>query len=460
MTAVILSIFQIYPHIFRGFPGFMMTMTESDFQNSYRMPFLFLPDAGMRPRLGPPQKNVKADFRWGIIGGGIHGTYLANALKNGAGVPLSRIAVFDPADELLHFWNKATSHTGMTHLRSSSVHHLDYFPVSLRRYYSRRAKEFPEPYVPKYNRPSLALFNSHARWIINRESINGLHIQTRIEGLERTDGGWILRSHEDQWTVSNVILALGLGEQPVIPRWAAPLVLKGDAYHLFGGEFPDDFSVFRGKRVCIIGAGISAMQTGLTLMEQGGAASCVLLADHPLSEHDFDSDPGYIGPRRLSEFSMIADPGERRETIRSVRLPGSGDPALVRRVRSGIGEGLLTFIRGRVLEAGTGNGRVNIGYELSAMSGQRRSLEADTVILATGFSGERPGGDLVSALIDDCRLPVSSCGYPVPDITLCWAPGLYVTGPLGELELGPAARNIAGAKRAGERIAAAVRGLL
>jgi hypothetical protein len=33
--------------------------------------------------------------------------------------------------------------------------------------------------------------------------------------------------------------------------------------------------------------------------------------------------------------------------------------------------------------------------------------------------------------------------------------GLFVTGPLAELELGPTARNIAGARRAGERIARA-----
>jgi hypothetical protein len=36
---------------------------------------------------------------------------------------------------------------------------------------------------------------------------------------------------------------------------------------------------------------------------------------------------------------------------------------------------------------------------------------------------------------------------------LRWARGLYVMGPLAELELGPTARNIAGARKAADRLA-------
>ena len=47
-------------------------------------------------------------------------------------------------------------------------------------------------------------------------------------------------------------------------------------------------------------------------------------------------------------------------------------------------------------------------------------------------------------------------GYPIIDPSLRWHPR-YVTGPLAELELGPSSRNIAGARRAGERILEAAR---
>ena len=43
-------------------------------------------------------------------------------------------------------------------------------------------------------------------------------------------------------------------------------------------------------------------------------------------------------------------------------------------------------------------------------------------------------------------------GYPVLNPYLAWAPGLFALGALGELELGPVARNISGARRGGERI--------
>ena len=48
-------------------------------------------------------------------------------------------------------------------------------------------------------------------------------------------------------------------------------------------------------------------------------------------------------------------------------------------------------------------------------------------------------------------LELCSCGYPAPDKYLKWG-DVYVAGALAELELGPSARNIAGARLAAERI--------
>ena len=55
-------------------------------------------------------------------------------------------------------------------------------------------------------------------------------------------------------------------------------------------------------------------------------------------------------------------------------------------------------------------------------------------------------------LVESAELPCASCGYPIVDRGLRWHPRIYVSGPLAELELGPAARNIAGARRAGDRL--------
>ena len=59
---------------------------------------------------------------------------------------------------------------------------------------------------------------------------------------------------------------------------------------------------------------------------------------------------------------------------------------------------------------------------------------------------------MVDKLIAENDLPVADCGYPIVDKELQWHPGLYTTGPLAELELGPVSRNITGGRRAAERL--------
>jgi hypothetical protein len=83
-------------------------------------------------------------------------------------------------------------------------------------------------------------------------------------------------------------------------------------------------------------------------------------------------------------------------------------------------------------------------------------LKSDCLILATGFSPARPGGAWLDASIHEYNLPLAPDGYPIVDPSLCWADGLYVSGPLAELEVGPVSRNFIGARLAAERIGATI----
>ncbi len=85
------------------------------------------------------------------------------------------------------------------------------------------------------------------------------------------------------------------------------------------------------------------------------------------------------------------------------------------------------------------------------------ALRVDCVLLATGFMNGRPGGRLGDALIESAELPGASCGFPEVDPFLRWHPRVFVSGALAELEIGPAARNIAGARRAGDRLIRGIR---
>ncbi|MBN2510235.1 MAG: FAD/NAD(P)-binding protein [Spirochaetales bacterium] len=426
-------------------------------------PFLFLPHHGMVPYGGPPGSDKDADAHWAVIGGGVHGTCLVNALIHGGGVKPSRILIFDPHDSLLSFWHRATGNTGMTHLRSSSVHHLDYYPVSLRQFYGAHRSAYPDPFIPLYNRPSLSLFNDHAAWIIAREGLEERHLGCRIDGLERRNGLWLLRSGSTSWTSVNVILAVGLGEQPRYPSWARPCAGKNGergaspVFHLFEDGWAPASRCEPGDHRVIVGAGISGLQTALFHSRAYPENPVVIVADHPLRSFDFDSDPGFIGPRKLETFAREQAPGVRRTLIEKVRYPGTGDPALVARVRDAIERGEIRFIQGGVKAAEKSGRGIDLVVSPS-QGGSEERIHAGQLILATGFSSRRPGGFLVDRLIADYSLPVAACGYPVTDVSLRWGEGLYVTGPLSELETGPVARNIAGAKRAAERIVAAITG--
>ena len=88
----------------------------------------------------------------------------------------------------------------------------------------------------------------------------------------------------------------------------------------------------------------------------------------------------------------------------------------------------------------------------------KTTLSVDRILLATGFLNQRPGGRFVDSLIASASLPCAECGYPIVDSSLRWHPRVYVSGPLAELELGPVSRNIAGARRAADRLVASIPG--
>jgi hypothetical protein len=75
--------------------------------------------------------------------------------------------------------------------------------------------------------------------------------------------------------------------------------------------------------------------------------------------------------------------------------------------------------------------------------------------LATGFQAKRPGSPLIEQAIAEFNLSCNPCGYPILGRDLRWDEHIFVTGPLAELQVGPCARNISGARNAGRFLTAA-----
>jgi len=383
---------------------------------------------------------------WLIIGGGIHGVHLAARLIGDAGVEPESLRIVDPGDRLLARWNTCTTTIGMTYLRSPSVHHLDVDAWSLRRYANRYKSLKSGLFAPPNDRPALALFNAHCDRVVKTFGLSGLHVRDRASrcSVDR-DGVGVRLSSGREVQAHNVVLAIGATEQVEWPDWAA----REDAWshHVFEPGF--DGWPATTETVVVIGGGISAAQVTLRLLAEGHRVH--LVSRHALRQHQFDSDPGWLGPKFMTGFRRERNFDRRRALITEARHRGSVPPDIRRALQRAIDRELLQWHEGEVEgPVSRDDGR---GLRLSTGA----ILAADRVLLATGFASDRPGGSMVETLVASASLPCARCGYPIVDSALRWHPRVHVSGPLAELELGPVSRNIAGARMAGDRLVDAVR---
>mmetsp|Transcript_24976 Transcript_24976/g.30699 ORF Transcript_24976/g.30699 Transcript_24976/m.30699 type:complete len:581 (+) Transcript_24976:67-1809(+) len=308
-------------------------------------------------------------------------------------------------------------------------------------------------------------------------------------------------THSYSYTAQNVILALG-NDVPTYADWVTDEdIEEGFVHHLLDFD-PNTHSPRNHNRemsvrnertfdedVAVIGGGITAAHKALELVrhsaaKQGQTTSATrnsrrihLISRHPIKEQQFDThqdwmmdlaacqrirDGGGEGrPQRQERFAGCSCWKERRSMIAQERVAGTVTPALYRG-EQGLGwaieGGEVDWHQAEVLtkryvhETDTVNGHDHKRMELTLSCGN--VITVDEVLLATGFGKKRPGGALINNLVETFGLRVSDfCGFPIVDEHLSWDNSrIYVAGALAELELGPSARNIAGARLAAERI--------
>lgn len=380
---------------------------------------------------------------WLIIGGGIHGTHLALVLTRRGGVDPARLGILDPHEALLAHWEHCTAATGMAFLRSTLVHHLALEPHDLWHFARRRGLR-PGLFRGPYRRPALALFRDHCRQQIAEHGLDRLHLRGRATGLTRVEQGWCVETDQGLLPARRVLLALSVGDEPRWPGWAEALrAAGGPVQHLYGCA--GAVAPPAGEAV-VVGGGISAAQAAVALARAAPGA-VTLLMRHDIRVEAFDSPAGWVGPKELRGFLAEPSMARRRTLIAGARRPGSMPEDVARTLRRAEAAGMLRIVRGEVWRATlAADGTAEL--ELPGLR-----LRAAKVLLATGFAQRRPGGAWLDQAVTDYDLPLAPCGYPLVAPSLAWAPGLYVTGGLAELELGPVARNIAGARHAGERLA-------
>lgn len=365
---------------------------------------------------------------WLIVGGGLHGSHLALVLRQRLGVAASDLRAVDDAPAPFAVWRQRVAACGMAYLRSPQTHHLGLRSDALRTLAARCGVD--QPFTPPYKRPATALFDAHCAEVA--EAAAPVREYDHVEHIEACAGGYRVHGRHDVWRARRVVLATGPAA-PQRPDWAQ------DVPHVFDPGFSRQ-ALPRGGSVAVVGGGLTAAQLALSLVDAGRQAH--VIGPHAPRHADFDSTPCYAGPRCLAPF-LRADWHGRRRLIAQARNPGTLPGDVAAGIAQARGEGCVVWHEGRAVSADD-NG-------VGLADGRR--IAADAVVLATGFADQRPGGALVDRLIEDFELPLAPCGYPAPDADLQWRPGLFVTGGLAELELGPMAGNIRGARLAGERLA-------
>lgn len=385
---------------------------------------------------------------WIIVGGGIHGTYISNHLTKFSGVPLENIKVIDRFEAPLAMWKRCTENTEMQFLRSPAEHNLDVGAGALYRFAAGRKGSGAEFYS-KYKRPSLSLFNSHCEQVIKDNALSSIRHIAEVLSVKRLVDGFVVDTSAGEITGRRLIISVGATENLAIPSWAKALMASGSPVsHIFSSEFAEYKS--RGfQSAIIIGGGISAAQAALALAKiKPGAVK--LVCSRQFRTFRFDADPCWLGEKCLQRLRRQGDYAARRLLVDHARHSGSFPQDVRKQLEKAVRDGSLECVIGDV-ESATGD---QSSASLKLSTGV--ALTADLVVIATGFAQGRPGGALVQRFVEDLNLPLAECGFPILDEYLRWDADLFVSGALAELVLGPASRNIIGARMSANRISRAL----
>lgn len=405
-------------------------------------------------------KGGKGKFLLALVGAGIHGIHLAtSALEQGL-LPPEGLLIIDRYPENLFLWKRRVRNCCMDYLRSPASHGLDpRFPAL------RRTMRKPSDWTNPYHRPSVPLFHRHAEDRLARFLCGVSRITGEVTAVERNTpppgrSFRILLGSGESCGADAVILAPGMSPPHIPPPFRDLYGERtgGRVLHVHDPQF-DPGAIGTKERVLLVGGGIAALHLLSALAERGSRP--VLWRRDAITEYQFDSDPCFIGPRCSSLIRSAEDERERLELIRRNRRPGSVPPDLLQRFHKDLKMDLYCERELEVVSAEmTGAGLRIRGARPRSSAHRGEIARFDRVVLCTGFLDEPPARELVKATAAACSAPLAAGGYPRTDDDLSWVPGLYVSGGLADLAIGPPARNIIGAHLARRRIFPSLRRLI
>ncbi|WP_293027227.1 FAD/NAD(P)-binding protein [Natronococcus sp.] len=381
-----------------------------------------------------------------IVGGGVHGTYLVQRLLEDTDLEREDVLIVDPNERLLASFRRKARACEMDAMRSTFVHHVGTEPFGLESFAEARGREdelLPTPGYPR--RPSLSLFLDYADRVIDRENLEALHRQTAVDAVsEREDGGLVLETDDGAIRTRTCVLAIGRGGRYRTPDWANGV---DGITHVWDGFDPDR----RAEETVVVGGGVTAAQLATCFADR---EPVTLLSRHDLEEAAIEADPRWINWSHVERHLHRHPSGSksRLEVVREARNDATVPPTLLDRLDSAVEAGDLRTRIDEVESARAVDGSVRLLLEDGGC------CSAERVVLATGFSPvfDHPFVDRVA---EELGLERGYRGMPVlEDETLAWCrrdgtrSSVFVTGALAAGTVGPFAGNVAGARRAADRL--------
>ncbi|QOR67661.1 SidA/IucD/PvdA family monooxygenase [Cytobacillus suaedae] len=383
-------------------------------------------------------------YDWIIIGGGIHGCTVASFLLKNQRTESDKLLIIDPYSEPMYRWRRNTKIIGMEYLRSPSVHQIDVDPFSLQKYAQENNLSSSGFYGP-YKRPALTLFNEHCESIINEVNLQHSWHQGKVCSVKKVEGIWrVTTENGEDFFTKNIVISISINDQFNLPDWASEVKAKlpNQLYHVFD-ENIDEVGALK-PPIVIIGGGITAAHLSIKLSNLY-PGKVTLVKRHPFRVHDFDSDSGWLGPKKLQLYYKFKTYEERRQSINKARNKGSIPKEILLKLKKLERDNKLLIQDGEIQST-------RINEEKITLVLDNQTISAQTIVCSTGFVSSLPSQQWLKELIEEHQLKCATCGYPIINHSLEWCSHLYVSGPLAELEIGPVARNISGARMAADRI--------
>ncbi|WP_310428632.1 SidA/IucD/PvdA family monooxygenase [Chamaesiphon sp. VAR_48_metabat_135_sub] len=391
-----------------------------------------------------------------IVGAGPHALTLATHLLQKKKSMRGRFLAFDPSGTWMSQWDRQFAAFEIPHLRSPAVHQPDPDPHALRTFAAPRPDELFAP----YDLPGTQLFRDFCQEMIQRWQLADCVYPAQVIRVEPcTDRGrarFCLHLANGQTMIARRVVIANGGAVRNVPEWVGQIstsyppdrVLHSQQIDLRGSRL-------QGERVLIIGGGLTSGHLALGAVERG--AQVLLMSRRDVYGKLFDADPGWIGPKYLKGFWAEPDLHTRWQMIQQARNGGSMTPMVLSQLRRLEREGKVMFYEQcGVSQAEWSDDSWQVHCDNSAVHECIHHQSIDRIWVATGSQLDARNHPLLQDVLAAHPLEIVN-GLPVVDEYLRWQGcELFIMGGLAALRVGPAARNLSGARAASDRIVPAL----